>query len=108
MTEGMGSIEPLLDRPVSASPSAMVRTLPDGSSVVLDLETERYVGLDAVAADMWEALNSHATVGEARRHLLDTYDVEPERLDVDLLALVDSLASRGLLVLGEMEDTGGG
>lgn len=81
-------------RPAS---TALVRTLPDGSSVVLDLETEKYFGLDSVGAEMWEALTAHPRVKEARNHLLTIYDVDEEKLSSDLAEFIGTLRSRGLV-----------
>ncbi len=83
--------------------TAMVRSLPDGSSVVLDLETEKYFGLDAVGAEMWTALVESPTVVAARDQLLRHFDVEEVRLDADLAEFVGELESRGLVVVSKPE-----
>lgn len=99
MPDHQNALAQWADSRVRAASTTMLRELPDGSSVVLDLKTEQYFGLDAIAADMWSALIDSPTVGQARDALLATYDVDPERLNSDLSAFVEALASRGLVVV---------
>lgn len=66
-------------------------------SVVLNLKTELYFGLDSTGTSMWEALTKAETVDEAYLELLDTYDVEPRQLREDLEALIENLLRNGLL-----------
>lgn len=96
-----GDIQSIASRRVRPSENAMVRTLPDGSVVVLDLGTERYFGLDEVAGEMWAELTSASSVGEARERLLATFDVTPDQLDADLTEFVGELRSRGLITIEE-------
>lgn len=69
----------------------------EGESVLLDLDSERYYGLDDVGTRMWLALTRNETVQEAYEDLLGEYDVDPQRLQRDLLALLDRLEEHGLL-----------
>lgn len=66
-------------------------------SVLLDLKTETYFGLDPVGTRMWEALIKAATVEAAYNDLLETYEVDPTQLKKDLEALLDNLVRNGLL-----------
>ena len=66
-------------------------------TVLLNMTTETYFGLDAVGTRMWEALTKTATVDAAYRELLDTYEVEPDRLRQDMETLIDNLFHNGLL-----------
>ena len=66
-------------------------------SVLLNLVTETYFGLDAVGTRMWEALTKAETVDGAYRELLDDYEVEPDRLRQDMNALLENLLRNGLL-----------
>jgi hypothetical protein len=74
----------------------LVRTL-DKESVLLNLETERYFGLDEVGTRMWQVLTTSPSVEEAYRRLLDEYDVEGGQLRENLLELLDQLLNNGLL-----------
>jgi len=69
----------------------------EGEMVILNLETERYLGLDDVGTRMWNALTTAGTVGEACERLLDEYEVEGERLRADVADLVERMAAEGLV-----------
>jgi hypothetical protein len=93
-----------LDFPFSARISVpdgvLVRDL-DGESVVLNLQTEKYYGLDAVGTRMWAVLTTTPTIQSAYEALLQEYDVEPERLGADLRRLIGDLLEHGLLLVHE-------
>jgi hypothetical protein len=64
---------------------------------ILDLKAGVYYGLDAVAARIWNLIQEPRTVNEIRDILLEEYEVEPERCERDLLALLERLAAEGLI-----------
>jgi len=68
--------------------------------VLLDLTRGEYFSLDELGARIWEELAAGHRIGEVVERLAPQYDVERERFQVDLLALVEELLTRGLLVLG--------
>ncbi len=72
----------------------------DGESVLLNLETEAYFGLDAVGTRMLRLATSSTSVEAAVPVLLAEYDVEETQLRRDLLALLDELLANGLVALG--------
>ena len=74
----------------------LVREL-QGESVLLNLETECYFGLDEVGTRMWNALTTSPTTDAACTALLAEYDVTPEQLRADLEAFVARLAGAGLV-----------
>lgn len=69
----------------------------EGESVLLNLDTESYFGLDDVGTRMWETLTRSDTIELAYDALLDEYDVDPEKLKSDLSDLVENLVNKGLL-----------
>lgn len=71
----------------------------DGELVLLDLRSEKYFGLDEVGARFWAALAEHGTVHDARRALLEEFEVEPGRLERDLTRLLDELQAHGLVAI---------
>jgi len=73
----------------------------DDELVLLNLESGIYFGLDSTGTRMWQLIAGGAALGEARQTLLDEYEVEPARLEADLVRLVEELAARGLLRLDE-------
>jgi hypothetical protein len=71
----------------------------NGEAVILDLASERYFGLDGVGTRFWEILNDDPSMQAAFDQLCEKYEVEPERLERDLLALASDLVEAGLLRL---------
>jgi hypothetical protein len=64
---------------------------------ILDLKAGVYYGLDDVGAQVWNLIQRPRTVNEIRDILLEKYDVERERCERDLLALLRRLAAEGLI-----------
>lgn len=76
----------------------MIRKVAD-ESVILNLQSTQYFGLDDIGTDMWDALTTSATIQAAFETLLDEYDVEPDQLETDLRDLISKLVEQGLLEL---------
>ncbi len=71
----------------------------EGESIVLDLESGMYFGLDVVGTRIWQLVVEHGRLASVRQHMLDEYDVEPPELEADLLRLAVELVERRLLVI---------
>ena len=70
-----------------------------GETVLLDLASGMYFGLDAVGARVWELLSGEAhSHGVLSDRIVDEYDAPRERIEADLTALLDDLTERGLVV----------
>ena len=69
----------------------------DKESVILNIETERYFGLDETGTRMWQVATSAQNIESACQQLLDEYDVKPEALRTDLSELLGKLIENGLL-----------
>jgi hypothetical protein len=67
-------------------------------SVILNLDSERYYGLDDVGTRFLSVLTSSESVEAAYEQLRNEYDVDPQVLRSDLLALVENLLDQGLLI----------
>ena len=74
----------------------LVRHL-DGESVLLNLETERYFGLDATGTRMWQLVTTCPNLDAAYGILLEEYEVTPEVLRSDLAELMIRLVENGLV-----------
>jgi Coenzyme PQQ synthesis protein D (PqqD) len=66
-------------------------------TVALNLQTGRYHGLNPTAAAMVQALCDEPTVAAAAERLAPEWEVAPDVLLTDLLALCERLESRGLI-----------
>ena len=74
----------------------MVRFL-DNESVFLNLDTERYFGLDQTGTRMWRVITNSSNIEAAYQQLLSEFEVEPEMLRRDLSGLVEKLVENNLL-----------
>jgi hypothetical protein len=68
-----------------------------GESVILNLNSERYFGLDEVGTRFLTLLSSSESIQAAYEALLEEYDVEPEVLRRDVTELLNSLVEQGLV-----------
>ena len=71
----------------------------DGESVLLNLDSESYFGLDEVGTRIWAVLTQAPSIQEAYEALLAQYDVPPELLRADMEELIGQLVDNGLLEL---------
>ena len=67
-------------------------------SVILNLDSERYYGLDDVGTRFLSVLTTSDSIETAYERLRGEYDVEPQVLRNDLLALIEHLIDQGLLI----------
>ena len=68
-------------------------------SVILNLDSERYYGLDDVGTRMLSVLSTSESIEAAYESLRDEYDVDGQVLRQDLLALVENLLQKGIVTV---------
>ena len=68
-----------------------------GETVLLDLSSESYFGLDPVGTRIWALLNENKSVGQVLDALLEEYEVERGTLEADLEELLDKMLAAGLI-----------
>lgn len=68
-------------------------------SVLLDLRSERYFGLNTVGTRVWQLLADNPSLQAAHVAVLQEYEVNADQLTQDILTLVAQLAEAGLLTL---------
>lgn len=66
-------------------------------SVILNLDSERYYGLDDVGTRFLSVLTNSESIEAAYETLAREYDVDPQMLRQDLLELVQNLVEQGLI-----------
>jgi hypothetical protein len=79
--------------------------IPDGvlisklqeESVILNLDSERYYGLDDVGTRILSVLTNSESIEAAYDALVNEYDVDAQVLRHDLLDLVQNLVDQGLI-----------
>jgi hypothetical protein len=84
---------------VTVPPEVMAREVGD-ETVILDLASGNYFGLDPVGARIWQLLTEGCVPAVIRDTLLAEYDVSSEDLERDLDRLLNELISQGLLSAG--------
>ena len=74
----------------------------EGESVLLNLNSESYFGLDPIGTRMWTLLTNSESIQSAYEALLDEYDVSADDLRRDMQDLIEKLVANGLVeVAGE-------
>lgn len=79
----------------------LIQEIVDGESVLLNLETESYFGLDKMGRHFWKAITQSESLQKAYDTLMDEYDVDPELLRKDLNELVKKLLEKGLIKVND-------
>src|SRR5260370_38756969 len=81
----------------AATPAHVLIRVLDRESVLLNLETEQYFGLDETGTRMWQLLTGSPSIDAAYQELLAEFDVDPELLRSNLIELLSRLGDCGLL-----------
>ncbi|HEV2857165.1 MAG TPA: PqqD family protein [Solirubrobacterales bacterium] len=88
--------EPLLEAKVKVPQSVVFRSFPT-ETVVLNLQTGKYHGLNPTAGRMLEAMTESASLREAAAAVAAEYDRPAETIEVDICDLCQTLLDRGLV-----------
>jgi len=70
-----------------------------GETVLLDLESENYFGLDEVGTRIWQLIKETNDLKAIYEILLSEYEVTEERLQQDLSTLLIEIEGLGLITL---------
>ena len=74
----------------------------EGESVLLNLKSESYFGLDPIGTRMWTLLTTSNSIQAAYESLLNEYDVSADTLLQDMRDLIEKLLANNLVeVAGE-------
>ncbi|MGH9848288.1 MAG: PqqD family protein [Blastocatellia bacterium] len=89
------------DQKLMVTPDTLINVI-EGESVLLNLKSESYFGLDQVGTRMWTLLTTSDSIQAAFEALLDEYDVSANELRQDMQDLIEKLIANGLVeVTGE-------
>ena len=80
-------------------PSHVLVRFLEGESVLLNIETERYFGLDETGTRMWQVVTAAPSIEVAFQQLFEEFDVDAQLLRMNLSDLLDRLVENGLLSL---------
>ena len=81
---------------VQVPEGVLISNLQD-ESVILNLDSERYFGLDNVATRILTVLTNSDSIQSAYESLLAEYEVDRAVLRADLMALIETLLQQGLV-----------
>ena len=70
-----------------------------GETVILDLESESYFGLNAIGTRIWQLLKEEKDISTITDTMMNEYDVEPDQLKTDINNLLNELLKSGLVNL---------
>ena len=87
-----------LNQNISLSPDVISQEV-SGETVLLDLESENYFGLDAIGTRIWQLIKETNELQSIFDTLLEEYDVSEERLRLDITALLTEIEGLGLVKL---------
>ncbi len=91
-----GQTQVLLGMKIRPAGEVLVTRLGD-ETMMLDLASLRYFGLDPMGTAVWEALTAAPSAAAAVDALLEQYDVDRETLARDVSNLIAQMAEKGLL-----------
>jgi hypothetical protein len=84
------------DMRISVPSDVMIQEVA-GESVLLNLKSERYFGLDDMGTCMWRSLTTASSIQATYDEMLNDYDVDAAQLRRDLHDLVENLVAHGLV-----------
>ena len=90
-------IDMQLDAKLSIPPQVMSRLVGD-ETVLLDLATGVYFGLDGVGKRIWESVAEGNDLRQAVADIVAEYEVDEEQAQADVIEFASDLVTRGLLV----------
>jgi hypothetical protein len=78
-------------------PHAVICQVLEDESVLLDLASENYLGLDEVGTRIWQFIDDGETMRSVVATMLDEYDTNEETLVGDLDEFLNDLQAQGLI-----------
>ena len=84
--------------PKLSIPSHVMARRVGDETVILDLNSGTYFGLDPVGARIWQGLTEGLSLPEVCASVVEEFEVTLETVQTDVQRLVEELMGRGLLV----------
>ena len=78
-------------------PLKVMSRLVDDETVLLDLKSGMYFGLDGVGRRIWESVSEGNNLGETAAIIASEYEVDEARAETDVIEFATELVERGLL-----------
>lgn len=92
------------DKPLSPTsavevPAHVVMRAFAAETIILNLKTGTYHGLNPTAGQMFDAIQRHTVIADAAAAIAEHYGEDVESVQADLLKLCSGLIDRGLLAV---------
>lgn len=87
-----------LNQVITLSPDVISQEV-SGETVLLDLNSENYFGLDEVGTRIWQLIESSGKLQDIYDTLLAEYEVEADQLLEDMEQLLTDIEKAGLVTL---------
>ena len=87
-----------LNQIITLSPDVISQEV-SGETVLLDLNSENYFGLDEVGTRVWQLIESCGNLQQVYDTMLAEFAVEPDQLEDDLEQLLADIEKAGLITL---------
>lgn len=71
----------------------------DGETVMMNIESGAYFGLNAVGSDVWDQMATPTSIADICAGVTTRFEVDPATCQADVLALVADLHQRNLVQL---------
>ena len=78
-------------------PEQVMSRLVDEETVLIDLSTGIYFGLDGVGQRIWESIADGCSIREIAAVIVAEYEIDVAKARSDVFAFVEDLLKRGLL-----------
>ncbi len=78
-------------------PPQVISRIVGSETVLLDLESGMYFGLDGVGKFIWGAIGQGRTLGEIAADIASEYEVDKKSAQADVIEFASGLVERGLL-----------
>jgi hypothetical protein len=86
-----------LEDRVHAHPQVVDTEFDEGDTVLLHLESKQYYSLNTTGTQIWRGLKAGLTLQEISHQLQARFDVDAERADRSVLALLEDLFQHQLV-----------
>ena len=85
-----------LDSELTVPPHVVSRVV-DDETVLLNLESGLYFGVDDVGQRIWQLVGENRSLRDVVEAIVGEYDVSEDQAENDVLAFAETLVDRGLL-----------
>ena len=85
-----------LNRSVRISADVLSQDV-SGETVLLDLNSENYFGMEGVGTRLWQLLKEHGDLSKIYNVLLQEYEIDEKQLETDLDAIMNELVDAGII-----------